>query len=220
MNKDQNIAPFGPIFNVVKFLFFLMYKAPYRISIEGADNIPKQGGFIIASNHASLLDPPAIGCIIPREVSFFAKKELCTKPIASQLIKISRSIPVDRNGFSVDSLKHILKHLKGGGGIVIFPEGTRTKTGKFLKPKLGVGIAAVMADVPVVPCWIEGSFKAKPFFSKITIHFLQPFNPSEIEVTTKKDHYLLVSERIMYDIENLCKMHMAMHKNKGQILEM
>ena len=64
-------------------------------------------------------------------------------------------------------------------------------------------MAAVMGDVPVVPCWIEGYYKAKPFVSKITLHFLLPFNPSEIKAKTKKDHYLLVSEKIMYDIIKL-----------------
>ena len=97
----------------------------------------------------------------------------------------------------------MIRHLKKGKAVVIFPEGTRTKTGRLGKAKIGVGMAAVITDVPVVPCLIDGSFRVKPFISKITIHFMPSFKPCEIEAQTKKDHYLLVSERIMYDIGKL-----------------
>lgn len=97
----------------------------------------------------------------------------------------------------------MLKRLKGGWAVVIFPEGTRTRNGEFLKTKEGAGMAAVHADVPVVPCWVEGSFRAKPFRSKITIHFLPSFLPKDIPAKTRKEHYLLVSQKIMNDIVNL-----------------
>jgi 1-acyl-sn-glycerol-3-phosphate acyltransferase len=99
--------------------------------------------------------------------------------------------------------------VKLGENFVIFPEGTRTKTGEFGEPKNGAGMAAVMAGVPVVPCWIEGSFRPKFFRSRITFHFLPPFHPEEIKAETKKDHYSLVSRRIMYDINRLYNSHMA-----------
>ena len=117
----------------------------------------------------------------------------------------TNTIPVDREGYSAGALKGMITILNNDGAVVAFPEGTRTRTGTFGKPKKGVGMAAVKTDVPVVPCWIEGSFRAKPFVSKITIHFLPSFKPGEIEAQTKKNHYLLVSERIMYDIVNLYK---------------
>ena len=66
---------------------------------------------------------------------------------------------------------------------------------------------AVKANVPIVPCWIEGTYKAKPFFSKIIVHFLPTIIPREIIGKSKKDDYLLVSEKILYDITNLFKKH-------------
>ncbi|GAG52855.1 unnamed protein product [marine sediment metagenome] len=158
------------------------------------------------------MDPPFIGSIVPREMSFLAKKELFPIPIVNLFLFVSKSIAIDRQGFSRMALKEMIQKLKEGRGLMLFPEGTRTKTGELGKPKLGVGMCAIMADVPVVPCYIEGSFRAKPFLTKTTIHFLPMFNPKEIEAPTKKLHYLLVSERIIYDIGKLQKKQMALHR--------
>lgn len=197
------------LYKFVQVVTYLIYKIFYRLNTTGIENIPETGGCIIASNHAAVLDPPALGCVVPREVSFFAKKELFPVPVVGWFISYTKAIPVDRQGYSAGALKALVKSLKSGRPAIMFPEGTRTRTGEFLKPKTGVGMAAVMTGVPVVPCWIQGSYKAKPFVSKITIHFLPPFRPDKIEATTKKEHYLLVSEQIMCDISKLREKHMA-----------
>ena len=209
MKKQEKICEnrISRLYRITQFLTFIFYKIFFRISCEGLENIPLEGGVIIAPNHASLLDPTAVGGVIPREVSHMAKKELFSVPFVKQLLTVSNSIRVDRRGFTKGTIIQVIEHLKDGRAFNIFPEGTRTRTGKFGAPKKGVGMIAVMANVPVVPCWIEGSYKAKPFISKITLHFLPPIKPSEIKAKTKKEHYLLVSEQIMCDIIRLCKMH-------------
>ena len=185
----------------------LFLKLFFRLSYTGLENIPMEGGVLIAANHASFADPPSIGVTVPRELTFFAKKELFRIPLLSQFIQLANSIPVDRTGDSTATVKNVVRRLKEGWAVLVFPEGTRTRTGEFLRPKRGVGMMAVMAGVPVVPCWIEGSFRCKPFRSRITLHFLPPFKPSEIEAADKKEHYLLVSNRIMHHINNLYKSH-------------
>jgi len=203
MEENKNIKHIRTFYRLLQVMIIFICKILYRFSWEGVEHIPETGGVIIASNHASYIDPPAIGAILPREVGFFAKKELCSIPLIGQLITYSNSIPVDRYGYNASAFREMIRRLKKGKAIIIFPEGTRTKTGRLGKVKTGVGMAAVIADVPVVPCLIEGSFSAKPFISKITINFMPSFKPCEIEAQTKKDHYLLVSERIMYDIRKL-----------------
>lgn len=194
-------------YRISQFVTFAVYKIFFRISVEGLENIPPKGGVIIAPNHASLLDPTAIGGIIPRQISHMAKKELFSVPLVRFILNVSKSVRVDRQGYTKGTIVEVIDLLRKGRAFNIFPEGTRTRTGEFGKPKKGVGMIAVMADVPVVPCWIEGSYKAKPFISKITLHFLPPIQPSEIKAETKKEHYLLVSEKIMCDIRRLCNMH-------------
>ena len=195
------------VYRITQFVTFVVYRIFFRVSIEGLENIPPVGGVIIAPNHASLLDPTAIGGVIPRQVSHMAKKELFSVPFVRFLLNVSKSIRVDRQGYTKGTIVEVINLLKKGRAFNIFPEGTRTRTGKFGKPKKGVGMIAVMANVPVVPCWIEGSYKAKPFISKISLHFLPPIQPSEIRAETKKEHYLLVSEKIMYDIIMICNLH-------------
>jgi len=203
-NDNETVRGF---YSFLRILSFAVLKIVFRLSYTGIENIPKKGGVIIASNHASETDPPCVGACIPRETTFFAKKELFSVPLVKTFITYTNSLPVDRTGYSGGSLKEIIKRLKSGWLVLIFPEGTRTKDGAFREPKSGAGMIAVMTDMPIVPCWIEGSFKAKPFRSKITVHFLPPFKPSEIEAKTRKEHYLLVSKRIMYDINKLYKTH-------------
>ncbi len=193
-----------------------IYKVAFRIRCTGLENVPETGGVIIAPNHASFFDPPAMGVALQRQAVFFAKKELFKIPVVRKFLDVSHSIPVDRGGFNRQVLKDVILRLKQGYAVVLFPEGTRTRTGDFLDPKTGIGMVAVMADVPIVPVWIEGSYKSRPFRNRLTIHFLPPFHPAEIQAPSKKDHYLLVSERIMYDIKNLAKSHQG-RALKGQI---
>ena len=195
------------LYSLFRYASFAVLKIVFRLSYTGIENIPKKGGVIIASNHASYSDPPCVGACIPRETTFFAKKELFSIPLVKTFITYTNSIPVDRSGYSRGVLKEIIDRLQKGWLVLIFPEGTRTKDGAFREPKSGAGMTAVMADAPIVPCWVEGSFRAKPFRSKITVHFLPPFKPSEIEANSRKEHYLLVSKRIMYDINKLYKTH-------------
>ncbi len=207
--QPAKVASIRWFYRFVQTLVFVFYRIVFRVEIDGLENLPAEGGVVIAPNHASFLDPPLIGCIIPREMTYFAKKELFSVPFVSWFISYANSIPVDRGGYSAGALREFVRRLKGGMVSIIFPEGTRTKTGEFLEPKQGVGMAAVMADVPILPTWIEGSYKAKPFRTKIRVHFMPPVNPSDVPAENRKEQYLLVSKRIMYDIINLSKKGMA-----------
>jgi cytidylate kinase len=199
--------PVRGLYHFIQSMMLFYYRVCFRYEVYGIENVPMEGPVLIAPNHAAFHDPPLIASILKRELHFMAKKELYKIPVVGDVIKYSGSIPVDRGGYSKSTLENLVNELKGGWAVLIFPEGTRTKTGDFNPPKKGVGMVAVMADVPVVPCLIEGSFRAKPFRSVIKITFLPAFNPSEIKAETKKEQYLLVSEKIMCDIINLYKTH-------------
>lgn len=209
MKEKRNGEKIRPFYRLAQFVTWCILRILFRIRVEGIENIPIKGGVIIASNHASLIDPPSLGCTIPREVSYFAKKELFKVPFVGWFITYANSIPVDREGFSSQALKEMIRRLENGWTVIVFPEGTRTKTGEFGQPRSGAGMAAVVAGVPIVPCWIEGSFWPRFFRSKITIHYLPPFRPEEIQAPSKKEHYLLVSTRIMSDINKLYNSQMA-----------
>jgi 1-acyl-sn-glycerol-3-phosphate acyltransferase len=137
------------------------YQACFRGEIAGLENVPRRGAFIVASNHASFLDPPIVGLYLPRQVRFFARQTLWRQGFASWWLDSVGCIPVDRDGGNdLGALKRVLGALKDGSVVILFPEGTRSPDGNLQKPKPGVGFIACHAQVPVVPARIFGSSDA------------------------------------------------------------
>jgi 1-acyl-sn-glycerol-3-phosphate acyltransferase len=134
--------------------------------IKGLDNIPKNGAFIVASNHVSYLDPVIIPAILvkyfKRKVHYLAKKELFEGWIGSAFQNATGGILLDREKGGKITLKNALNMLKRGKVIGIFPEGTRSKNGKLQKGKTGVARLALAARVPVVPVGLRGTFALMP----------------------------------------------------------
>ncbi len=132
----------------------------FRFSVQGVHRVPREGGFILASNHASFFDPPALGCGFPRPVHYFARRTLF-KGFFTWLLPRLNTIPVDRDGASdVTALKTVFRTLKEGHGIIFFPEGTRSPDGLIHGAKKGIGMIACKAGVPVVPARVFGTYEA------------------------------------------------------------
>ncbi|WOO39628.1 lysophospholipid acyltransferase family protein [Rubellicoccus peritrichatus] len=183
----------------------------YRPEIAGIENVPADGSFILACNHASFLDPPIAGSYLPRELHYFARKTLF-KGRFGKLISDLNSIPIDRDGDSdLAAFRKVFGVLKSGEAILVFPEGTRTKDGKLGEVRGGVGMLACRSQVPVLPVRIFGSFdiwsrKHKyPALSKnlgLTIGPVilpKDYDPGKAD----KERYQNASTRIMKEIENL-----------------
>lgn len=139
--------------------------------IKGLDNLPKKGGFVLASNHCSYLDPIVIPILFlkqfKRKVHYLAKKELFEPWILNKVLKAAEIIPIDRTGKDKGALKEALKALKDGEIISLFPEGGRSRTGRIQKGKTGVARLALWAKVPVIPIGIKGSYDIWPAHKKI-----------------------------------------------------
>ncbi|MCM8818422.1 MAG: 1-acyl-sn-glycerol-3-phosphate acyltransferase [Candidatus Omnitrophica bacterium] len=149
-----------------KFIGFFVYNLFFAIEVKGRENFPKRGGFIVASNHLSFLDPPTIGYVCPRMLHFFAKSSLFKIKGFSKLIKLLGAIPLERDTSMSLVLRKGLEILKKGEGIVIFPEGTRSINGIIKDGKPGIGFLAVKSKVPVIPVRIIGTDKALPVNKK------------------------------------------------------
>lgn len=188
----------------------------FRWRIQGADNVPASGPVILASNHASFLDPPLVGCATNREASYLARESLFDVPVLGTIIRIINALPVDREGKSPKGLKAILDRLAEGWPIVLFPEGTRTSDGSLLPARAGVGLAVIKSRAPVVPVRIIGSFEAYsremkfPRPRKITVVFGQPMTFEDEIATVQsgdkaqvKATYAAVANRIMDAIGHL-----------------
>jgi 1-acyl-sn-glycerol-3-phosphate acyltransferase len=149
------------VYGISHYVVATLHDILFHGDVSGVQHIPREGGIIIAANHASLLDPPLIGSHVPRQLVFFARKTLWNSGIVSWWLNIVGTIPVDRDsGADVAAIKRVLKVLRDGKALIVFPEGTRTRTGALQRPKPGVGLLACRSGVPVVPARIFGSFEA------------------------------------------------------------
>jgi 1-acyl-sn-glycerol-3-phosphate acyltransferase len=131
-------------------------RAIFHVSVKGREHIPKSGPFIAASNHTSFSDPPLIGSLIKREIAFFAKDELFHKIFLKDLIKRLNAFPVKRGKSSVSSVKTSIRILLDQKmPLLIFPEGTRIKTGQLGEPERGISFIAAQTKVPILPIYVE-----------------------------------------------------------------
>lgn len=139
----------------VRFFVRLVWRGRAR----GAENVPAAGPLIVACNHVSYLDPPAMGCFCPRRISYMAKKELFDIPLLGAVIRGLGAYSVDRRGSATAAIKRSLQVLQAGGAVGIFPEGTRNRRGD-VEAQTGVALLASLAGAPVVPACVRGTDRA------------------------------------------------------------
>jgi len=187
-------------------LFYAFLRSFFRlfnsIEIKGMDRIPPSGPLIVACNHLSVADPPALTSFLAlvRLPNAIAKKELFSVWPIGRILRSWGAIPVDRarEGGDLGALRGCLTALKSGGCLVIFPEGTRAQ-GRKLKPKSGVALMAHKSGAPVLPARIFNSDNFSKL-GKITIKYGAPRNFEPPADGDLKAAYVRFSEALMADI--------------------
>jgi len=171
----------------VQVFFHVVFKILFRLEIIGRENIPKTGPLIVASNHASLLDPPLVGTASTRKVCFMAKEELFV-PIMGAVYRSLGAFPVKRGASDRTAIKWALHLLKTDEVLGIFPEGTRSKNGKLGHAGSGTLGLAGKFRVPIVPTAVIGSNLKlqKSFWPKIKVVFGQPIYFPQDRVVDKE----------------------------------
>jgi 1-acyl-sn-glycerol-3-phosphate acyltransferase len=178
---------------LARFLLHLLFG--YRT--EGAEKVPEKGPVILAANHLSILDPIAIGAGIKRPVSFLARADVFRLPVLSWLLPRLYAIPVERGTGDLSAIKGAIRALERGMAFGIFPEGTRSRSGKLQPFKTGVAAIAFRTGSPVVPVAVVGSEKAWPVGRKL-FRLRQPIrvvygDPIPVPRKTKVSHQELES---------------------------
>lgn len=159
-------------------------KILFRIEAEGRENVPQRGAFVAVANHYSLWDPLFVAYALwPRKARFLVKKKHYDAHINRFLLPALGQLKVGDRGETCGSLVSAIAALKKGEVIGIFPEGTRQRAGTKTTPKRGAGELAMLARVPVLPIYVDGSErimpagKKIPAFPKVVVRIGKPISP-------------------------------------------
>ena len=200
---------YSPFYAFCKFLTLALSRVFFWRSIVGREHWI-DGPAIIASNHASFLDPPAVGGSCPGQIGYLARKSLLRMAFFRKVCDGLSTIPVERDAADFGSIKRILTALKQGRKILMFPEGERTFDGELQKPMAGVGFLVHQAGVPVIPAYVHGTFhawprhRALPRPGKLVVVFGPPIRFEKQKTgRPKRERYQEIADEVMARIAAL-----------------
>lgn len=167
---------------VCGWVYMVFYKLVYRLEVHGLENVPKNNEYIVCANHLSSLDPPLLCGIMPRRISFMAKKELfdSKKPLMRWWMDWLGAFAVDREKVEVSTMKTAMSIKKTDWVLGLFPQGTRGENGVIQNVSKGFASLAKVTKCGVLPVGIVGSNGKKkiPFTGKIIVNIGEviPYN--------------------------------------------
>lgn len=187
----------------------------FSLRVIHPERLIEEGPVILASNHQSYFDPPLVGICSRRDVYYLARKTLLDIPLLGKLLPRINVIPVDRDGNDMSALKTIIRLVRAGNGVVLFPEGTRSPDGTLRRGKQGIGLIIAKTRAPVQPMRVFGAHEAFPKGSgkisvvPITVVVGEPirFSPEELDPAScggdERALYQRLSDRVMEAIAAL-----------------
>lgn len=188
-----------------------MAKALFDIKVINHDKLIQNGPCIYVANHQSFLDPPMVGQLFDDDVYFLARKTLLNHPVMNFALSRCNVIPIDQERPDPGSILKVLRLVRSGKPIVIFPEGARCKDGKMHEAMPGIGlILGRLTGVPVQPIRIEGAYDClPPHRNTLELHPITmsvgdpiPFTTEELKAKGR-DAQLAIGRKIMAAIAAL-----------------
>ncbi len=206
--------------NPVYFLGWCFFRTVFKLyfgwRVYNPERVPSEGPVILASNHASFLDPPLVGAGVKRGINYLARENLFRFPVMGWVLRNWQVVPVDREGGGARGLKAILDRLLDGGAIILFPEGTRTRDGKLQPARSGIGLTVIKSDAPLVPVRVFGTFEAYgrqmrfPRPRRVAVKYGQPMRFEQLRAEARvcaksrlKEIYQQVADEILGAIATL-----------------
>lgn len=162
------------IFGIVRAVFSFYFFTIKGLKCEGAENIPAEGAVIIAPNHKSNFDPPAIGVCSPRVIHYMAKEELFKYTLVGAALRYFGTFPVKRGSIDRAAIRQAVKELKNGEPLGIFPEGTRIRGSGIGRFHDGMASLALMTGTPILPVAVVGTEKLPKKEGPLAVIFGKP----------------------------------------------
>ncbi len=195
--------------SIYKFLYTLLaplFRLLYRVHVHGAENVPNEGGAVIAPNHTSAMDCVIIAVSAPRRVFYMAKAELFL-PVLGAFFRAMGGFPVKRAEGDIGAIKKSISIIEGGDPVCIFPQGTRCPhveledTREHLKS--GVGLIASKPSAPIVPVYIKTKKNKVALFRRTDVYFGAPVTPSDYGIFSGRTRYADTTAMVF---DHICSM--------------
>lgn len=213
-SKELDMSKIGRAQPVVKRVLRPLFNLLWDITVEGAENIPKEGPAVLCPNHISVIDSFMVPSVIDRAMMYVGKAEYLDDWKTRRLFPALGMIPIDRRGgeHAASALEAAKSVLQSGGLFGIYPEGTRSRSGKLHKGHTGAARLALETGAPIIPVGLIGTREIQPPdqalptpFRKATIKFGTP-----IDTTRYSDRigdralYREITDELMFEIQALC----------------
>ena len=176
--------------------------------VNGIENVPPMGALIIIANHQSNFDPPLLSASIPRRVYFLAKSSLFMGHAITWFLNSYGASPVNREGGDIRAYRWVISQLRAGKPVVLFPEGTRSRTG-MMRAKSGIAQIAIQSQASILPVGIVGTHRLGTWMrvfnptGNITVNIGQVFSVPAIEGRPNKELLDSISDMIMQRVAML-----------------
>lgn len=175
----------SPFYRCLRFLDRIFCGVWLRLKVEGLENLPAEGGALLAANHQSFLDILVVGAAVRRRhVTFVARDTLADTAWLAFVMRRCGAILIRRGTSDRAAIRAMAEHLSAGDVVAIYPEGTRSRDGKTREFKGGVVMAARLGGVPIIPVGIRGAFdswprgRTLPRPTRVGIRFGPPIDPT------------------------------------------
>jgi 1-acyl-sn-glycerol-3-phosphate acyltransferase len=192
------------VYNIFYSLAKLLARMIFSMRVIHPERMVESGPLLIAVNHSSFFDPPLAGICSRRGVYYLARKTLLKWPFFGPLFPAMNVIPVERDGNDMSALREVIKKVKDGNAVLLFPEGTRSLDGHLQPARAGIGLVIAKTGAPVLPMRIFGAYEAFPKnahrfqLSQITVVIGEPIHFTAEEISnTSRETYQLLSNRVM-----------------------
>ena len=203
------------LYRITIFICHFFLKFFYRHKVYGLEHYFRGGG-IIASTHASFLDPPIVSCSWPEEVHFLARGSLFNNRAFAKLIEALNTHPISGEVSDIAIFKEVQKLISQGKKVILFPEGSRSVDGELMPIKPGIAFIAMRAKVPITPTYIDGAFeiwhrgsKLPRLRGKTACVFGSPIRFSQFEGLPKREAMEAITSELEKSIQGLRDWHKA-----------
>lgn len=206
MHFDYSVNKDRKFYNIALPAIKLIAFSKFKVSCKGKENIPKDKGFILASNHISFFDPAVIVSEVGRTVHFMAKSELFENVFLAKLVANLNAFPVRRGCSDRKALLYAIDVLKNGGVLGIFPEGRRVRSAIPESAKTGIAFIARKTKADILPVCLHIDPMEDVARPKLTIVFGKLIKNSELSFEkegTPSERVRSASEYIMNKITDL-----------------